>query len=291
MATALATKAMVMNLSIGVWNGQRLDKEATRKVTDDAGADPDAARVNKHLVAKSALAAIVTASSAIRSHFYDKTLPWRDNGDRLMPRKMYESFIPEHEALVDAFEQSVETFLTDEYQSAIAKAEFRMGTMFKRDDYPRSYILREKFYAKLDIDAVTTAGDFRVEIDQADADKVRAGMEAAMEQRMQAAAGDVWKRMAEAVARFQERMADPKAIFRDSTVTNIADMLDLVPGLNVLDDPNIEAVRAAIANSLGGIDAKSIRKDPELRTELAGEAQTIMDTMAGFMSAFGGGQE
>lgn len=286
---ALTQKAMVMNLSIGIWQGYRLDRDASRKVTEDAGAASDAARVNKHLIPKTALAVIVTAQNAIRTHFYSNTLPWRDNGDRLMTRKLFTTFIPEHEALKQAFEAEVQKFLDEDYPSAIAQAEFRMGAMFKRDDYPAVSELRRKFYANLDIDAITTANDFRVEIDEEHADRVRASMEAAAESRLQSAMADVWKRMAETVGYFQTRMADPTAVFRDTTVTNIAEMLDLVPGLNVLDDPQIEQVRAAIAKSLGGIDAKEIRKDPALRAELAGEAGKIMSTMEGFMKAFGAG--
>lgn len=290
MTHALTEKAMVMNLSIGIWAGYRLDREATRKVTTDAGASADAARVNKHLVPKEATAPIVTAQNAVRSHFYDNTLPWRDNGDRLMTRKLFLTFMPEHEKLKREFTDAVEKFLTVDYPSAIEKAAFRMGSMFNRDDYPPAGVLRGKFYVNLEIDAISTANDFRVQIDQEHVDKVKASMEAAAERRFQAATADIWKRMADTVSYFHDRMADPKAVFRDSTVTNISDLLDLIPGLNVLDDPQIETVRAAIAKSFGNLDAKDIRKDPAHRAELAGEAKAIMDKMSGFMNAFGGGK-
>lgn len=290
MTHALAEKAMTMNLAIGFWAGYRLDREASRKVTSDAGASADAARVNKHLIPKEALAPIVTAQNAIRAHFYENTLPWRDNGDRLMTRKLFLTFIPAHEALVRDFNDAVTNFLDNEYPSAIEKAAFRMGSMFNRDDYPPKSVLRSKFYATLEIDAITTAGDFRVQIDQEHVDKVRASMEKAAEARFQAATADIWRRMAETVGYFQQRMADPKAVFRDSTVTNIGEMLDLIPGLNVLDDPQIEAVRSAIAKAFGNLDAKDIRRDPDHRAQLASDAQAIMDKMGGFMKAFGGGK-
>lgn len=291
MTHMITERAMLMSLSIGIWQGYRLDRAASAKVTGDAGAASDAARVNKHLIPKEDLAPIVTAQNAVRTHFYAKTMPWRDNGDRLMPRKMFFEFIPEHEKLVADFNDAVSTFLDGKYPAAIERAEFRMGSMFDRDDYPSTSVLERKFYCKLDIGAIATAGDFRVQIDAEHADRVRAEIEAATEERIKAAVGDVWRRMAETVGYFQQRMADPKAVFRDSTVTNIAELLDLVPGLNVLDDPDIELVRAEIAKALGGIDAKDIRKDPALRTELAGEAQAILDKMSGFLNAFGGGQE
>lgn len=288
MTHALVAKAMVMNLSIGIWAGYRLDREATRRVTTEAGASADAARVNKHLIPKEALAPIVTAQNAIRTHFYSNTLPWRDNGDRLMTRKLFTTFIPEHEKLVEAFQATVEHFLNVDYPSAIEKAEFRMGSMFNRDDYPNRAVLRSKFYANLEIDAITTSGDFRVEIDQKHVDKVRAAMEEAAEKRLEAATADIWKRMADTVGHFQQRMADPKAVFRNSTINNINEMLDLVPGLNVLDDPKIEMIRAAIAKSFGNLDANDIRSDPDHRKQLASDAQEIMDKMSGFMNAFGG---
>jgi len=287
MTHALTEKAMIVNLSIGIWQGYRLDKAASAKVTEQAGAKADAARVNKHLVAKEALAPIVTASGAVRTHFYEKTLPWRDNGDRILSRKLYMSFIETHEGLVDEFNAAVEKFLTDVYPGAVEQAAFRMGDLFNRDDYPSASELRRRFYIGLDIDAVTTSNDFRVQIDADHVERVKASMESAAEARLAQAQADVWKRIGDAIGYFQQRMADPKAVFRDSTVDNVHDLLDLIPGLNVLDDPNIEAVRAMIEEKLGGAEAAEIRKHPEVREELAADAQAVLDKMAGFARAFG----
>lgn len=288
---ALTERAMVMNLSIGVWQGYRLDREASRKVTEEAGADADAARVNKHLVAKESLKPIVAAQGAVRTHFYENTLPWRDNGDRLMTRQLYLTFIPEHERLVSEFHDAVDHFLAVDYPAAIAKAEFRMGDLFNRDDYPAASELRRRFYIGLDIDAVTTSNDFRVQIDEEHAAQVRSSMESAAEKRIHTAMQDVWRRMAETVGRFAERLGTPDAVFRDTTVTSVAELIDMIPGLNVLDDPAIEEIRLLVSKQLTGVDAKAIRNDPELRSELADDAKAIVDKMSGFMKAFGGGFE
>lgn len=286
---ALTERAMVLNLSIGIWQGYRLDKEASRKVTDDAGAVSDAARVNKHLIAKEDLKPIVTAQGKVRDHFYSKTLPWRDNGDRLMTRKLFTDFIQEHERLVALFRAEVDEFLDVRYPVAIERAEFRMGEMFKRDDYPPVSALRHKFYIELDFEALTTSNDFRVQMDQDHVDRVRAQMETAAEKRIHGAMQDVWRRIAETIGYFGQRMAADggSAVFRDSTVGNIAELIDLIPGLNVLDDPNIEAIRREMAAKFGNLDAKDIRANPAHRAQLATEADDIMAKMSGFMRAFG----
>ena len=287
---SIVANAMVLNLQIGIWQGYRLDKEASQKVTHDAGADNDAARVNKHLVPKEALKPVNSAAAAIRTHFYAKTLPWKDNGDRLLTRLMFADFIEEHERLVGEFKDAVDTFLSEAYPSARDQAEFRMGELFKADDYPSTDSLRRRFYVNMDIDAVTEAGDFRVAMEQDQLDSIRSSMEKAMEERIGRAMHDVWQRLSDVVGTFAERMRAYKGTregsFRDSVVQNITDLIDILPGLNVLGDPEIEAIGKEIKAKLAGHDPKTLRKDTTVRNQAAKDAEDIMDRMSGFMNAF-----
>jgi hypothetical protein len=284
---SITTKAMVLNLNIGLWQGYRLDKEASRKVTDEANADGDAARVNKHLIPKSSLQPIQAAASAIRTHFYDRTMPWKDNGDRLLTRAMYMDFIQTHEDLAAQFDTAVDKFLKRDYLAAVDQASFRMGNLFDPGDYPRVEDLRRKFYVNLDIDVVTEADDFRVQMDQAEINDIRKQMEQALEQRIARAMQDVWGRLLDVVEKFRVKMADTDAIFRNSLISNMEELVELLPGMNVLDDPDLESMRLAVKTKLAGLDPEVLRKDDNLRSTAAREAAEIMDSMRGFMNAYG----
>lgn len=284
---SVARNCMIVNLSLGVWAGYRLDKTASREVTERAGAETDAARVNKHLIDKAVLKPIVASSGAIRQHFYTKTLPWKDNGDRILTRQLYAPFIEEHQRLVGEFNAAVSDFVDRTYVAAKAQAEFRMGALFKADDYPSPRELRHKFYAHLDIDAVSEAHDFRVALDKSDVAEIRTGMEQAMKERLGRAMQDVWDRLSQTVAHFQAKMADGDAIFRDTTVSNLRELVDLLPGLNILDDANLTKIHRDLAANLTGYDPADLRRDPDLREEAADEAARIMQEMSGFMKAFG----
>jgi hypothetical protein len=283
---SITTKAMVLNLQIGIWQGYRLDKDASRKVVQDAGAEGDAARVNKHLVPKESLKKIVSTSNAVRAHFYEKTLPWKDNGDRLLTRLMFADFIEQHERLVGEFKDAVDEFITDGYPQARAKAEFRMGELFNLNDYPAAESLRRRFYINLDIDAVTEAGDFRVQMDQDQLDSVKQSMEQALRDRIGRAMRDVWERLSEVVGHFATKMGSDD-IFRDATVRNIEELVELLPGLNVLDDPDLKAIGEEVKAKLAGHDPKDLRKNKTIRSQAAQDAKEIMERMSGFMSAFG----
>lgn len=283
---SIANECMIANLQIGIWMGYRLDKSASLMLTERAHAAQDAARVNKHLVPKEALKPVVSAANAVRTHFYDKTLPWKDNGDRVLTRKMYTTFIQRHEELVRGFNDTVEHFLSKDYGVARERAAFRMGELFDADDYPSVFELQRRFYVNLDIDSVTEAGDFRVQMDQTHLAEVRKNIERATHERLGRAMNDVWQRLAETLGHFADKMSSDE-IFRDSTVRNLEEIVELLPDLNILNDANLEKIRQDIASSLVGYHPKDLRKSPEVRTVAATEAKRIMDNMRGFMQAFG----
>jgi hypothetical protein len=283
---SIVTKAMVLNLQIGIWKGYRLDREASAKVTQDAGADSDAARVNKHLVPKESLKDIERAATAVREHFYRMTLPWKDNGDRLLTRMMFRDFIQKHEELSGVFKDAVDDFVTRSYPIAREKAAFRMGELFDPNDYPPAESLRRKFYINTDIDPVSEANDFRVSLDAEHADEVKETMEKAMNDRLGRAMRDVWSRLATVVGRFADKMSTDE-VFKESTVRNLEELIEMLPGLNVLDDPDLAAIHQELADKLVGYDPKDLRKKPEIRSEAATQAKEIMERMQGFMSAFG----
>lgn len=284
---SITTQCMQVNLQIGTWNGQRLDKMASRKVTQDAGAEQDAAFVNKHTIPKAALAEVTTAASAVRTHFYTKTLPWKDNGDRVLSRTMYFAFIDEHARLVEAFQRAVTTFVMDKFPGAVAQAEFRMGELFNAADYPAGEALRRKFYINLDIDAIPEAGDFRVDMDAVQTAAIQQQMTAALEQRIGRAMQDVWARLADTLQHFADKMGSD-GIFRDSTVKNLEEIVALLPDLNIGNDPQLEQVRQEIQRAIIGCSPADLRTNPAVRTEMSQDAQRIMETMRGFMTAMGG---
>ena len=284
---SIAEQCMVANLSISVWTGHRLDKDASRRVTEEAGADRDAARVNKHLIPKDTMKEIVSAQGALRTHFYVNTLPWKDNGDRLLTRKRFDTFIAEHSRLKHDFEDAVEHFLNTTYLQARERAAFRLGDLFKADDYPPVRDLRRRFRVSLDIDAVSEAGDFRVQIDEAERERLRGEIASALQGRIGRAMHDVWARLGDAVGHMVDRLSEPDAIFRNSMLANLQEVVDLLPDLNVTDDPDLERIRQEVQARLVGHDPATLRTDLVERARVAAAAKDIYEDIGGLMRAFG----
>ena len=73
--------------------------------------------------------------------------------------------------------------------------------------------------------------------------------------------------------------------FRDSVVTNLVRLVDVLPKLNVTGDPELERLTAQIRSSLL-IDPKELRRSDDVREETRKAAASIAQQMAGYMAAY-----
>lgn len=285
----IANNCMVLNLHLGIWTGQRLDRDATSQLTRDAGADSDAARVNKHLISKQSMKDVNAAANSIRTHFYTNTLPWKDNGDRVIKRGGFTKFIEEHERLVAEFHNQVKVFANDKYAVELERSGFRMGDLFKAEDYPTPREVLRKFHVTLAIDPVTTFSDFRVDLDEKNAAKVQASMEQAANDRIMKAMSSVWERVLTVVDNYVTRTKAGTGI-RIELVDNLREIVDLLPELNIIDDPRLDGIRSMISDRLASHEAVDLRTDDSVRAQAAKDAEDIRERMRGFMTAMGGGE-
>ena len=284
---SIETSCMIVNLQVGLWLGHKLDKSKSREVTNDANAADDAARVNKHIIPKESLKFITTAASAVRNHFYDNTLPWKDNGDRLLTRKLYTRFIEDHQRLVGEFYNQVDEFVTNGYPAARARAEFRMGGLWKDEDYPEAGAVRRKFYVNLDLDAVQLPSMLKDVFD--DPKALKAAQDAAqaiMQERTTKAVAALWGQLNNTLGHFANKMGSDE-IFRDSTVRNLEELIERMDALNFTNDPDLARIATEVKDRITGYDPADLRKDPAVRNEAAADAKKILEDMAGFMAAFG----
>ena len=289
MAYSLASKIMVVNVSISMWEGRRLDRRVTEQTIKDQNVtDDDGLRVNKLLISKDAFKAVQASASAVRTFVREHTLPWKDNGDRALMRQGYQNFMVGFSQLKSEFDSAVDTFVTDLYPAEVAKASFRLGDAFNADDYPHPSDLSSRFGMTLDIDAVAEPEDFRVKLDEATVTEIQDGMREAIEHRVHKAMQDVWMRVSDMVEHFVSRTSPDAQRFYDTTVYNLRDIVDLLPALNLINDPNLKEMGKRLRDTLYGYDPQDIRKNKEVRAEANQQAQEIMEDMKSFMKAFGG---
>ena len=167
----LSARAVLVSLNIRTWSGCRQDKTIVQAASDKTSASKSALRGSKYIVPPSDLKPINTIASYLRTEHYRLTLPWIEEGWRMLEVAAF----PRHRKLVK----------------------------------------------------------------------------------------------------------DSESAFRDSLIENVRELVDVLPLLNITDDPAVNAVLAGL-DSIGRVDPSDLRKDAALREQLAREAETLTSAMEAF---------
>lgn len=271
---SLADKAMIVTLSVSCWTARKQDKKVAEEVEQKHGAT-DAGRYNKLLIDKQHLDPLTSMAGRIRQKHYDLTLPWLDNGGRLLPSKLFFKYQQEIGQLKDEYRQKVDSFIPLYDTQLIAAARKRLGTMYEPGDYPPGSMLRNKFSVDLDFVPVPQASDFRVEVGDAERRRIQDEITERVQQRQREAMLDAWARVRRVVTNIQARMNAPKTIIHESLIDNAQELVQLLPGLNISDDPLLAEVTHDITNNLL-VEVWKLRKSATARKALAKSAEEIL---------------
>lgn len=277
----LNDRALLVQLSISQWTARKYDKKATRQVADTFHNFVDQGRYNKALLPMNSLLDNVhKKSTLIRTKYYENTLPWGIDGTQMLPTANYLAFMSDFRKERDEWNSLVQAFIGS-YDALKHDAQRVLGQLYDAADYPSTYDVQRKFHMDVAVFPVPNT-DFRVAIGTAELSRIQQDVERRVADAQAKAMQDVWQRLFDRVKHMAEKLADPKAIFRDSMIENAREICSLLPRLNFADDPNLEALRQQVESTLIK-HPEALRNDPDLRRDTAAEAKAIMDKMSVFM--------
>jgi hypothetical protein len=291
-SATLASRAVVVSLRISQWSGRRLDREVTDEVIREHDAADDAGRFNKLLIPKKELAPIETIVSSTRAEFLKRTLPWLDNGQRIMNAAALFENDRWLSGQLRKFDAAVDEFVAA-YPRLVSEAPNRMSGLYKFSDYPAHETLRSRYSMELKKLPVPTPDDFRVAMSDSQAEVIRADIERQVQEGAAAAVKDVYRRVADVTGRMAERLTAYKpatrkgkkseGVFRDSLVENVRDLIGVLPSLNITGDPELTAIVDRLV-PLVAWDAKELRENDAVREDVAKKAQQILEQVSGFLA-------
>ncbi|BCH33189.1 hypothetical protein MesoLjLc_51190 [Mesorhizobium sp. L-8-10] len=288
----LAAKAMLAGIKISMWAARKVDQKVTDETNRAHNADADAGRYNKALLSKHALSEIQEIAGRARRELYSRTLPWADNGNRILSAAGYDEFTKAMRKLESDFADAVARFVA-EYPSFVADAKARLNGMFNPADYPDASEIAGRFKFKRQIWPMPQDSDFRVDMTAGERERIQAEIAAELGEAMRDAMKDVYQRIADTVGAMASKLAAFKpaekkgdkseGIFRDSLVENVRELAALLPSLNVTGDPALMAI-AARMEKLTEHDAEALREDSTLRREIADAAAEINATVSDYLA-------
>ena len=288
-SSSFSETAMLVALNVRCYGATREDKKISEDVAKQRGVHANAGKYAKNLVPKTALEPVVKAIGALRSFHYDNTLPWLDDGVRILPAMNYELYKTAMESLKDQYESAVARFVR-EWPQIVADAQTRLNSMFRAADYPLD--VRGRFGIHIRFMPVADAADFRVQMSDVERAQLQEEISATMGEAQNTATLDMYRRlmtatktMADRLAAYRKdsstgRTANP---FRDSLVENLRDVCVLIPKLNFAGDERLESLRCEIEEELLANSAADLRESDATRESVRRSAEGLSERLAEFM--------
>lgn len=262
--------AVLVNLSIKTFANSRKDPDLTAEVQNKHKLSADAGKWLKVKLPEQALKPIKQYATIVRTYHYAHTLMW-DEGYRLVThagRQSYEKAMCEFET---GFQEHVAEFMA-QYPKWIEQSKIMHGKTWNPCDYPEPEAMREQFKIAFQFLPIPESQHFNTEMRSL----YGAALEQHNQERIQEAVKETWQRVLDPVRSMADKLSSKDAIFRDSLVDNIREIVQLVPTLNLTNDATMRQAAQVIQDQLATLNPDTLRENKVMRKEAAEKAANIV---------------
>ena len=289
----LQKKALMVRFTTKNLNRNKTDKDLAAIIHEQKKVgDPRTVRCSKSIFPKDRTDSFMKPSAECKNYFYEHTSPWDDRGWRLLAVDIYKSFTKKMKEFTTTYKTAVFSFI-DDFEAGIEemRSDTSLGGAFKQTDYDKWFnrdgsVNREEllknFKLEVEFDTVTTGNDLAASL--TDSDKAILAEEINNKAKMKFAAAQksIAERLHTVITKMHERLSVSDQTFRDTLVSNVEDLIDIIPALNIANDPKLNAM-AEEARELLKFDPQTLRDDDSKRKEISDKAASIADNMKGMI--------
>ncbi len=267
--------AVLLNVNMSRFHVWRKTSTAAVEIgADEEGnvTSKEALAVNKEILKCDELRLIQRLDDEVRRYLYSRCLPSVfKRGVYLLPLGLLEEVmgrLAEFEATRAAL---VEAFLLV-YEREAAAAKVRLGNVYDRADYPpveavKGLFVFETQLIEMSVPATleTVRGDlYRKELQKAQE------MWSRSQSVITATLYEEFRKLVTRLSvKLQDRTDGKRQIFRDSTVSNLQEWLQVFDARNLTDDASIVELVETARRLIAGVDPETIRASDRVRADLA----------------------
>ena len=243
---SLSTSALLVRTTFGSPSKTKKAKEKTAEVQQEE--QTTAVTVNKTPYKGTKLIDITKLQTAVRQHINDVlTLPWENNGNRLLPMGLYEEFIgywseqkAEYDELLKQFKEDIPVM--------VMKAQNNMKALYDPNDYPdpdcemsiNNFMARFKF--DYTFSPVPEAGHFIVDVGEQAIEDMKSEIVKLNRDRMELGRDSLWAKGYDILKQWQDM--PNKQVVKETTVhTHALDLINMIDKANMTGDSNLKALR------------------------------------------------
>lgn len=280
----LRDKAVLVRVKMTQWNIYVHDKALSNQLTAASGVAKNRARVNKHLMKDCAqFKAVRSAFTELGNYVRLHTLPWLDEGVRILPAENYLEFTQTLGQLKSRIDTELDQ-LVAVWDSEVQRDIRLLNGLSSPADYPPADKIRNYYTVSVRFMPIPASSDFRVEVDEAD----KQALEDAVKEAEESVTKHIIEELTEPLARLSKRLSEYKGgkgeRWHNSLVENVRETAARMRRLNINNDPEIERIALEIQQALSPYAARpeDIREDKGFRSQAKRTADDLLTKLSGW---------
>lgn len=284
MTAEITTKgvgALIVRFSLAMPVNSKSDKKTTEEVKVWKQLSGDVGDWRDKRFEKDDYLIISKPLSAIRALHYTYTTPY-EKGTAILPVALYDKYRDEVELKGAQIVEQARIDWRAAYPGMVEKARNNKNGEFKPGQY---HVDRDSG----DIDWTSVMDEFKFNVSysawpQAEqyvgkiAPELVDVLRQSERQALEASNADVLRRLLEPLRAMADKLADPEAVFRDTLVTNLQEIAEIAPSLNVGDNPANLSLAEQIKAKFSNINPDTLRKSTVYRRETSEQAKALLVT-------------
>lgn len=292
----LANKAIRVRVRCGSMLTSRQDQQARMELAASKHVEERSISASRKLFLDSSRAKdCVQSTSRIKDFVARHTLPWGDDGYRLLPlttltrfRQELDTLLWKHDQLVDCFQANLSW--------EIDQDRMRLGGMFDLADYQvrrngKTELIdfRDRLTIRPTYEPITDPSDWRSAPSEHDRTQYAEMLASVVTE----ATTDLTERVRSGVSALLTKIAafssgknaGQRVKWTNSALSDLAELAELVPELNIAGDKNLQSIAETIQHTLEPVmpkgDESSVLRDSRLaRTHVATSLEGVMDRLS-----------
>ncbi len=277
-------KAMLAELSIHRWGATKSDRRASNEFAASKKSNPTMSRVTKTLLQSPHLVGFDQLANQARGVHYSHTMPWLDNGMRILPVKRFLDYGKDIKKITDNSVTCVND-LCDSYAGLIDTAKVQLGDLFNVTDYPPVEAVRSKFSIRMRFLPVPQENDWRVDMAAADIDKLKAELQGVFADSQNSAVEDLTDKVRVRLGKLMEILSDAddasfRRRLRESHISGLTELPEFIDTMNVFDNENLSRLSRELNEKFDfNFDAEGLKSDSSLKAKVKENVEDLIRTL------------
>lgn len=281
----ISKRAMLVSLSIGVWDPNITDKAASVEVSQQKGVTENGAcRVRKTRLPRNPYTKQINdLISELRTYHYGATLLWTKEGTRILPVANFQEYTTRVNLAKQQLEHHVQALLAN-YEDLKLEGKKMLGSLYCEDDYPTVAELASRYSINPQFTPLPNSGQFLDLGFSSEQEKaLRTQLEEGMRETLAGATTRVWHDLYEKLKTLSDRVGNPDARLHEQVMAGVVEMAEMLPRLNLLDDPGLNEMSVKLTSSLKGLTMNKLKQDEDLRREVHTQTAQAVARMEAMM--------